>query len=103
MNKLIILVLGMSVLFSCQEQEKRYTTSSPEIDMAKKSIAAYEAGNWEVWTSKFSDDAEIFHNNWNKSKSVEKAVEDHISMLKNFKEYGYLNEPIFFEMIIENG
>lgn len=100
MKKILFLLLTFVSLVACTEQ--RYFTSSPEIDIAKKSIEAYENGNWDTWVSKFADDAKIYHNNWDKSKSRAEAIEGHKKMLSHFSSYEYLDEPIFFEMTIND-
>ena len=100
MKKLLLIALCVLSIAACQEQ--RYFTSSPEIDTAKKSIEFYLNGDWENWVSKFSDDAKIYHNNWDKSKTIADAVAGHKSMLANFSSYRYLDDPIFFEMIVKD-
>lgn len=101
MRKSILLFVALFTLIACNN-ETRYTTSSPEIDLAKKSIQAYEAGDWNTWINKFSDDAKIYHNNWDKFKTSDEAVEGHKQMLKNFSSYSYIDDPIFFEMVIDD-
>lgn len=101
MRKLILLFAAFFILISCNN-EPRYKTASPEIEMAKKSIEAYEAGDWETWVNKFSTEAKIYHNNWDKFKTSDEAVEGHKKMLKNFSTYGYIKDPIFFEMVIDD-
>jgi len=100
MKKTLLLALCALVFIACQEQ--RYFSSSPEIDIAKKSIEFYKNGDWENWISKFADNAKIYHNNWDKSKTSADAVAGHKAMLANFSSYEYLDEPIFFEMIVKD-
>ena len=100
MKKLLLVAFCVLSITACQKQ--RYFTSSPEIDLAKKSIEAYENGDWEQWVSKYADDAKIYHNNWDKSKSSTDAVAGHKAMLTNFSSYKYMDDPIFFEMIIDD-
>ncbi|HLW33011.1 MAG TPA: hypothetical protein VKX40_12155, partial [Aequorivita sp.] len=59
------LLLGLAIVLSltaCQQQEKRYTQQSPEIDTYKKVIEAYDKQDWEAMTSHYADTAKIMNN-----------------------------------------
>ncbi|MFD0976572.1 hypothetical protein [Salinimicrobium gaetbulicola] len=83
-------------------QEARYTTSSPMIDLVKKGLMDYEKKDWDSWKAQFGDDARIFHNNWDESVSPDEFIEDHSGFLDNFSSYEFVDEPAFFEQIIDD-
>ena len=59
------LFLGLAIVLSltaCQQQEKRYTQQSPEIETYKKVIDAYSKQDWEAMATHYSDTARIMNN-----------------------------------------
>ncbi len=62
---LFVFAAGL-VIASCQAPcEKRYFTESPEIDLGKKLVEAYLAGNWDSYPELYADTARIGRNeNW---------------------------------------
>jgi hypothetical protein len=101
MKKLALLFCFTLLIVACQ-QEQRYFTNAPEIETAKKSIQAYDDGNWDIWIEKYTDSAKIFHNNWDESKSSLEVLASHKAMLANFPTYEFLDEPAFFEMTVND-
>ncbi|RXP55780.1 hypothetical protein EC396_08085 [Lutibacter sp. HS1-25] len=99
MKNYLILLFAFSMLFSCQ---KRYTTSSPEIDIAKKHLEAYENGDWEVWKEQYTDSSKIYHNNWDVALTSTQALKGHQLIISYLNFYEYVDEPIFFEMIVDD-
>lgn len=97
---ILILIVGLITLNCTQKQ--RYFTNSPEIEMAKKSVQAYENGDWDVWMSKYTDSTKIYHNNWDISKSPKEILASHKAMLANYPTYEFIDEPIFFEMTVND-
>lgn len=83
-------------------QETRYTTSSPMIDLVKKGLMAYEKKDWDSWKAQFADDAKIFHNNWDEYISPDEFIEDQAGFLGNFSSYEFVDEPAFYEQIIDD-
>ena len=101
MKKIFLLSVGILLLFSCQNQP-RYTTSSPEIEIAKKHLLAYESGDWEVWKEQYTDSSKIYHNDWDKALTSTQALTGHQLIISYLSSYEYIDEPIFFEMIIDD-
>jgi outer membrane protein assembly factor BamD (BamD/ComL family) len=63
MKKLFFLGLATVLLLTaCQNQEKRYTQQSPEIETYKKVIDAYEKQDWEAMIIYYADTAKIMNN-----------------------------------------
>ena len=48
MKKIIVLGLAMFLFVACQNQEKRYTQQSPEIDIVKKAIENYNNETYDI-------------------------------------------------------
>jgi hypothetical protein len=70
-----LLVITLLLFTACQEQTKRYTQTSPEIDHLKAAIADYEAGNWEGYMSHYADTAKIYHNTESKPISPKESAD----------------------------
>jgi len=101
MKKQLLLLISILALVSCQNQP-RYTTSSPEIDIAKEHIEAYENGDWETWKEQYTENSKIFHNNWDNERTSDEALTGHQLIISYLSSYEYIDEPIFYEMIIDD-
>lgn len=98
-----ILLLGLATVFfiSCKNAEPRYFSSSPEIDVAKAHIKAYNEGDWATWTSHYADTAKISHNTLDKSSPAE-VLESLKGLLAGASSYGFTDKDIFYEMVIDD-
>ncbi len=102
MKKLLGIVLLMVLLVNCNSKaEKRYASSSAEIDQITSLIETYEAGNWDAWKGHYADTAKIYHN------SLEPVTSD--ELMASFKEsladmesYQFQDEDLFKEMVIDD-
>jgi len=101
MKKTLVLLICCIALFSCQNQP-RYTTSSPEIDIAKEHLKAYENGDWKTWKEQYTADSKIYHNNWDNSRTSDEALTGHQLIISYLSDYEYIDEPMFYEMIIDD-
>lgn len=101
MKKLFLLGLCTLFFLGCQQAETRYTTKSPEIDVAKAVLKDYTAGNWEGWASHYADTAKISHNTLETSSTAE-TLEGLKQILANTSEYGFSDKNIFYEMVIDD-
>lgn len=85
-----ILIAGV-VMASCMAPaEKQYFTDSPDIDLGKRVIEAYLAGDWEVYPELFADTARIFRNvSWetNEGFTLSEYVEDLQNGLQGVSSY----------------
>lgn len=82
----------------CQQQQTRYTQTSPEIDAFMKLNKAYITGDYDYIKSIYSDTAKIYYNSIYPLGPVQ-VLEGMIASLEQFSEYHYSeNEEI--EMVI---
>lgn len=93
MKKTIFIALFAVTLFSCKNASETATsetaasTSScvkegPEVDLMKKAITAYSAGDFATMASCFSDTAKSWHN----GDTVAMSMTDRIEMFKKQRE-----------------
>ena len=90
MKKTILVAMFATTLFACSTpSEKTATTETaatasscvkegPEVDLMKKVVASYSAGDWATMATCFSDTAKSWHNN----DTVAMNMTDRIEMLK---------------------
>ncbi|WP_445957903.1 nuclear transport factor 2 family protein [Yeosuana sp.] len=104
MKKLFLLGLIIVLFSACQNKPERFTTTSPNIDVVKKLISDYEAGNWEAWATNYSDTAKIYHNTWKKSATPKETSEALKATLANTSSYSFDHgeDKIFFEQTIDD-
>ncbi|MFD1094988.1 nuclear transport factor 2 family protein [Salegentibacter chungangensis] len=104
MKKLILLALVITMGMNCRAQEtsERYTTSSPLIENTKKYLAAYENQDWDTWMMQYTDSSKIYHNTWENARMPEEALKSHKELLSNMTSYEFLDEPIFYEQIVDD-
>jgi len=104
MKKLFLLGLTIVLLTACQNKPERFTTTSPNIDVIKKLVSDYEAGNWEAWAANYSDSAKIYHNTWKKGATPEETSDALKAILANTSSYGFDHgeDEIFFEQTIDD-
>lgn len=100
--KKIIFISFLSLLFFSCNNEPRFTTTAPEIDVAKTFIEAYESQNWEEWQSHYTDSSKIYHNTWKTASSPEEVMASHKTMIANLESYGFEKEPIYYERTIDD-
>ena len=94
-------LIFLLLMASCQQQEARYATSGPEIDLFKAHMEDYEAGNWDSWAARYSDTAKIHHNTWEDvSISAAELLEGFKSGIATTSSYSFDDVPIYFEKVI---
>lgn len=107
MKRISWFLLITMVIFSCNE--KQFTLTSPEIDIAIKANEAYFNGDWKTLKSVFTDDARIWVNA-PRLKNTKITADQFIDSLKadltNYSEYKLGNNPDYEEpgygMIIDD-
>ena len=99
-----VLLLGLAIVLSftaCQEQEKRYTQQSPEIDTFKKVIDAYEKQDWEAMVKHYSDTAKIMNN---LVEAEGQTIAETMAINKNdaslFSSWDYEDAESEYEMVL---
>lgn len=94
------------IITACQPAaEKQYLTEGPEVDLGKKFMEAYLAGNWDAIPSMYSDTAKVFRNtNFMTAEGFTPSqyAEDLQNGLQGISSYSF--DPQIWECIInENG
>jgi len=102
MKKLIFLGLAIALsITACQQQEKRYTQQSPEIDTYKKVIDAYSKQDWEAMTSHYADTAKIMNN---VIEEEGKTIAEELATGKEdaalFTSWDYVDGESEYEMVV---
>ncbi len=100
MKKLLLLCLSV-ILFTACQQEQRYFSESSEITSMKASITQYADGDWEAWSSHFSDTAKFYINS-NKAINIDEFKQGQLGLLSNFSSYGFVKEGSFTEMVLDS-
>ncbi len=104
MKKLIF--LGLAIVLSlnaCQQQEKRYTQQSPEIDTYKKVIEAYDKQDWEAMASHYADTAKIMNNVTEKeAQTLAELVANDKEDAALFSSWEYVDDQSEYEMVLDD-
>ena len=101
MKKLLLFALSAVLFAGCQKQEQRYFSDSPEISSMKASVSQYADGDWEGWSSHFSDTAKFYVNS-NKAANMDEFKKGQLGLLSNFSSYGFVDEGSFTEMVLDS-
>ena len=101
MKKIVLSIFVLILLAACKQGPDRWTDKSPEIDVVKALISDYEAGNWDAWKGHYADTAKLYHNSTEHS-GVDETLEGLTGYLEPTSEYGFSDENIYYEMIIDN-
>ena len=98
------LFLGLAIVLSltaCQNQEKRYTQQSPEIDTYKKVIEAYDKQDWEALASHYADTAKIMNNVLEEEgRTIAEEVEMGKEDAALFSSWDYVDGESEYEMVV---
>lgn len=96
--KKILILAAMTILASCST---RYTQQSPEIEMYKKVIAAYEKQQFDDMAQFYADSAKIMNNVPEKEAQT---IAQLIALNKNdaalFSSWDYLDKDSEYEMVV---
>ncbi|MCM4158174.1 nuclear transport factor 2 family protein [Gramella sp. AN32] len=109
MMKYALAILIPLAIVACEQDEsqnqkdtERYTQHSDEIDSYKKTIRAYEDGNWEIFVASFSDSARIYHNTENNFLTPAELVAAHQRNLEMIESYELLDDKEEMEMVVND-
>jgi hypothetical protein len=83
MKKFPLFGAALLLLTACQPAPKQYSETGPEIDLARKNLAAYVSLDWEAYASTYADTAKIQNNSWNPAN--DQNVTQWIEGAKNFR------------------
>lgn len=103
MKKLFLLGLAIVLFVSCQEKgPERWTKESPNVDVVKALVKDYEAGNWDVWLTHYSEDAKVMHNQFELNpKELQEILTQDITNYSEYK-FSHSEDEMFFEQIIDD-
>ena len=101
-NSIVIFTVFCMLSIGCQQQQTRYTQSSPEIDAFMKLNKAYVTGDYDYIKSIYSDTAKIYYNSVY-PLGPEQALEGMIASLEQFSEYHYSENEEIEMVITDNG
>jgi hypothetical protein len=99
MKHLLTSLLVILFLSSCQNKcEERYTQQSPEIDIVKKSIADYNAKQYDM--SIYADTSMTYFNTKNNPLGLDQVVAFHQANDAIFSSRKFLDEDQEYEMVV---
>ncbi len=99
MKKLVLLGLAIVLFTSCEQQDKRYTQQSPEIETVKKLIDNYNNRTYD--TSVFADTSKSFFNSpKDEFMSPSETVAMHKQNDELYSKRGFTNEDPEYEMVV---
>ncbi|MBT8185543.1 MAG: ester cyclase [Eudoraea sp.] len=102
MKNIAILICSLVFFTSCQNGPERYSTTGEEVAMIQQLITDYENGDWDAWSSVYSDTAKVYHNTRTEAVGAAEALERHQQTLSLMKSYEFMDDPIFFEKIVDD-
>lgn len=98
MKKLLLIGLAVILFTACNQQEKRYTQKSKEIETVKALIVNYNNKTYD--TSIYADTSKTFYNSKDKSMSPSETIAYHKVNDANYSSRGFLAEDQDYEMVI---
>lgn len=103
MKKVTKVLVILLIVAACQPKPTgpdRYTTTAPEIDMAKATMDAYFAGDWATMRAAFADTAKIYHNSI-EPMTVDENMTNTQEGLNSISSYK-LGDETYWERIIDD-
>ena len=101
MKKLILLGFSIVLFAACNQQTKRYTQQSNEIDTYKQVIKDYENQNWESMATHYTDTAKILNNVTEKNaQTVAQLVSQNKQDATIFSSWNFVPEESEYEMVV---
>ncbi len=101
MKKLILLGFSIVLFAACNQQTKRYTQQSKEIDTYKQVIKDYENQNWESMATHYTDTAKILNNVTEKNaQTVAQLVSQNKQDATIFSSWNFVPEESEYEMVV---
>jgi hypothetical protein len=95
MKKIVLLFVTATTMFACKTSEVKtettatatgtVTASGPDVDLIKKSITAFAAGDWATYASTYADTAKSYHNIWPSNTDTTAGVKI-AALIEGFKK-----------------
>jgi len=98
MKKLFLLGLAIVLLTACEQQEKRYTQQSPEIDTVKKLISNYNNKTYD--TTMYADTAKTSYNTNDKRLTPKETMDYHKANDAIYSTRSFLDKEQEYEMVV---
>ncbi|EDP71948.1 hypothetical protein FBALC1_12642 [Flavobacteriales bacterium ALC-1] len=101
-KKLFLLALITFVFASCQQNDKRYTQQSTEIDVVKATINYYDYQKWDSMVMNYADTAKVYYNTRDIFFNAESLPEYHIKNDSTFLTRAFEDDRREYEMITDD-
>ena len=99
MKRRILVAMAIAFTILACDEKKPYTENSPEIDIYKKVVLAYENREWQDVVSHYHKNAKILNSSLD-AKNILHLVEMNSEDAKAFKNWRYVNKE--FLMLTKN-
>lgn len=100
MKNLLLSGFLMLFLIACNNEEKRYTQQSPEIDTYKQVIADYENQDWDQLASHYADTVKIMNNATDENaQSLDELIAQNKEDASLFTGWEYEADKSEYEMV----
>jgi hypothetical protein len=102
--KKVIFFLTVVCFIACQQPEKQYFESSPEIDNVKKSIQAFLNQDWAAFRSIYADSAKVAANTSDEGKYLnnDQHIEEEKALFLNFTDMK-IEDAVYSMIITDKG
>ncbi|MBP0903927.1 nuclear transport factor 2 family protein [Mariniflexile gromovii] len=98
MKKLLLLGLAIILFTNCNQQEKRYTQQSPEIEIVKKAIENYNNKKYDI--TLYADTSKTLFNSSKALMSPSETIAYHKTNDAIYSSRGFTNEDPEYEMVV---
>lgn len=103
MKELMSLGLAIVIFIACNQQRKRYTQQSPEIETYKQVLEDYEDRDWEAMVAHYSDTAKIMNNVTEKNaKNLTQFLAENKKDASQFSNWDFVDGESEYEMIVND-
>ncbi len=102
MKQLILIGFALLIFASCQNNSKRYTQHSPEIETVKAALNDYDFQNWDTLIMHYADTAKIYHNTRTNVLTPQDLPEYYQKNDVSFSTRAFEDENREYEMIIDD-
>lgn len=103
MKELMSLGLAIVIFIACNQQSKRYTQQSPEIETYKQVLEDYKDRDWQAMLAHYSDNAKIMNNVTEENgKNLTEFLAENRKDAAQFSSWEFINDASQYEMIVND-
>ncbi|PRX43150.1 nuclear transport factor 2-like protein [Salegentibacter salegens] len=103
MKELMSLGIAIVIFIACNQQSKRYTQQSPEIETYKQVLEDYEDRDWEAMVAHYSDTAKIMNNVTEEDgKNLTQFLAENKKDASQFSRWDFVDDESEYEMIVND-